>query len=669
MSESKERRKRRRWGDAPPDAPTATNGNTSSSLTPPMSAKDKAAALQTSISARLAALKAKKAQAQFTSIVPAPTRHIIPSTNTHRTTTNNGEPPSKKAKVYDLDLSITAPTFRKVRDDASLGKGQVQGQVPQKKINPYLAHLEQTDYSSGAAATTESTTAETEGENSISKFIPTAVKEEEMLDNRLAGGNIVKKRRKKELKFVEPGTFIHRAERKRAKVENATKSGFVSGRKAGMFIKSTGMAGISNQEDMSYYGHTKTMDDFSTIAKRVPRVDSVNEANDGSSKSTGGVVVIPTPLVMEWWDVEFLPSKLKKEVAALERKAMAKKATERMKLKSKSNDLADDHAAGEDARKNMGIQNDLISRCFAEASIQYSKTYKLIQHPVPVIPPNAPKEAAAPTLHLTKKEMKRQRKLRRAEKQRELQDLQAAGLIPAPEPKLTLSNFMKVLGDQAVMDPSKMEAKVTEQIHARRLKHEKMNAERKLTKEQRSEKREKKLTEDTGEAVSVALFLVKDMSHRYHRTKVDLNAQQNKITGGVLECENPKMSLVICEGGPKAVKRYTRLMTVRMKWKGEGVLDIGESDSDNDGDDLDAENVEGEKAKPQKFSPNNSCELVWTGMAPKRMFRTFVFQACESSEDARRVLEAKGVAHFWDQVVVHASGSGDTFNFKLGGSR
>jgi U4/U6 small nuclear ribonucleoprotein PRP3 len=106
--------------------------------------------------------------------------------------------------------------------------------------------------------------------------------------------------------------------------------------------------------------------------------------------------------------------------------------------------------------------------------------------------------------------------------------------------------------------------------------------------------------EDTSASVSVALFLVKDMSHRYHRTKVDLNAQQNKITGGVLECEVPKLSLVICEGGPKAIKRYIRLMTVRMKWKGEGVLDVEESDDEEmEGNDGDGEE---EKQKPQKVS-------------------------------------------------------------------
>ncbi len=713
MSDAKERRKRRRWGDAPATTPTSA----STSLSAPTKtiagsgdAKAKAAALQQSISARLAALKAKKAQAQAqalgqangaaTSIAVQPPP-VIPIAATSKRAVSSermGEPPNKKAKMYDLDMSITAPTFRKPRD-----------QPPKKKINPYLAHMEP------AAAATDATTLQNgdkalgakslqRQQSSKSASVSVEAETEILLDNRLAGGH--KKRRTKEIKFVEPGTYIHRAERKRAKVENATKSGFVSGRKQGQFIKSAGIADITKEasasSDGNYYGRNPSteasvLQDVSTLAKSVPRADVVAESIDGSSKSTGGVVVIPQPLVMEWWDIELLPSKLKKEVVAMEGKAVTQKASQRMKLLQKGDDQnGEGQAMKETAEENKHLQErqELMQRCFKEASIQNSKTWKLVQHPVPVIPPNAPKEAKAPTLHLTKKEMKRQRKLRRAEKQRELQDMQAAGLIPAPEPKLTLSNFMRVLGDQAVLDPSKMEAKVMEQIQARRLKHERMNAERKLTKEQKAEKRDRKLTEDTSAAVSVALFLVKDMSHRYHRTKVDLNAQQNKITGGVLECEVPKLSLVICEGGPKAIKRYIRLMTVRMKWKGEGVLDIEESDDEEmEGN---GEDWTEEKRKPQKvslhdftysicffskiedrrsssytlfylqFNPDNSCELVWTGMEPKRMFRSFLFQSCETSEDARKVLEAKGVAHFWDQVLVHSSGAGETFNFKLG---
>jgi Protein of unknown function (DUF1115)./pre-mRNA processing factor 3 (PRP3). len=701
--ESNERsRKRRRWGDAsvaPPPPPselekgtnttTANNGhvaaheksNVSTSTfdkaapATSLDVKVKAAALQQSISARLAALKAKKAQA----VVQPPTGTSINNSSSNVVSQHipTGEifineeeasrpPPLKKAKIYELDLSVSGPTFRKgvkVED--------------KKKINPYLSHLEgQTE----TAVPSEPCNGQSKKNTEAGEYL---------LDSRLAGGQTAKKRRKKELHFVEPGTFIQRAERRRAKVDNATKSGFVSGRKLGLFVKPMGMAAdipdsvaASSSSFVSkddYYGQTVSNsyimgeEDFNTLAQRVPRVDTVNESSDGSSKGTGGVVVIPTPLVMEWWDLDLLPAKLKKEVISFEGRAIALKASQRMKLSDKATGGAKD-GDEQDTQEEDKIQN-LIQRCSTEASIQNSKTFRLVQHPVPVKPPNAPKEPVASTLHLTKKEMRRQRKLRRAEKQRELQDMQAAGLIPAPEPKLTLSNFMKVLGDQAIMDPSKMEAKVMEQIQARKLKHEKMNAERKLTKEQRAEKRDRKLSEDTSYAVSVALFLVNDMSHRYHRTKVDLNAQQNKITGGVIECDCPSLSLVICEGGPKAIKRFTRLMTVRMNWKGEGILNVDDVDDDG-GDGImgtsatmeneQEQGIAGSTTKSQKFNADNSCELVWTGMAPKRMFRSFVFQKCETSGDARRILEAKGVAHFWDQVLVHASGSGETFNLKLG---
>ena len=48
-----------------------------------------------------------------------------------------------------------------------------------------------------------------------------------------------------------------------------------------------------------------------------------------------------------------------------------------------------------------------------------------------------------------------------------------------------MSNLMRVLGNEAVLDPTKVEATVREQMAKRLANHEKMNAERKLTPEQR----------------------------------------------------------------------------------------------------------------------------------------------------------------------------------------
>jgi U4/U6 small nuclear ribonucleoprotein PRP3 len=639
MSEPADQRKRKRWGDA---APSNGNGTLNAD-----DAKSKAAALQQSISARLAALKAKKAQ-QTNSANQTLSSAIDKSIDSTATV----EPVAKKAKVYDLDLSVVAPTYK-------------QKDVPAKKINPYLAHTyEDTLHDKGSLS------------EKMNDGVGEAEDEVVLLDSRLAGGHVVKPRERRELKFVEPGSYIHKAERRRAKVENATKSGFVSGRKAGTFVKSVGIADAVPEEQGEsgdyYGGSASNVDDIllqdqnvEYLVNHVPRADAIQEGLDGSTKSTGGVQAIPAPLVLEWWDVEMLPVKLRKDVVAVEGKAVTMRANQRMKIrkiKSTSNEMNPEYMKEDtksDQENTMLQIKNLEKQCIEAANISCCKTYKLVQHPIAIKPPNAPKEAPVPTLYLTKKEMKRQRKLRRLEKQRDLQDMQAAGLIPAPEPRLTLSNFMRVLGEQAVLDPSKMEAKVMEQMQARKLKHEQMNAERKLTKEQRAAKIEKKLTEDTSQAVNVALFLVKDMSHRYHRTKIDLNAQQHKISGAVLECARPQLSLIICEGGPKAIKRFTRLMLVRMKWKGENFVNMEDSDEEL----VDEEGNAREKS--QKFNPDNSCELIWTGLSPKRCFNSFVFQACESADVARRVLEAKGVAHFWDQAITHFSGSGDMFNFKL----
>jgi U4/U6 small nuclear ribonucleoprotein PRP3 len=544
--------------------------------------KAKALALKESVATRLAALKAKKASGSSSTSVEQPVSQPPQQ-----------PPAAKKAKTFDLDLNVTGPTY--------------QPQVPllhstkaaAKPSNPYLAHQEDPE-------------------------------EEVVQDVRLVRASKPRVH-KKELHFVEPGTFVQLAEKKRRKAANALQSGFVSGRKTGTFVLSTGM---------DYYA--KSTQDYAEEHVLQPRADCLD---------------VHMPLIMEWWDTELLPSRLKKQVQEQEGKALTSRTKKQLqKPWSGEEEKGDEHEDDDETEKKELEHQELMelrSACFDQATLSYSKTAGLVQHIVPIGVNKEPEKQ--PTLYLTKTELKRQRKLRRAEKQRELQDMQAAGLVPAPEPKLTLSNFIKVLGDQAYLDPSQMEQKVMEQMQARQRAHLERNAANQLSKEQKAEKRARKLHEDTSQAVAVALFYVKDMSHPYHRTKVDLNAQQNNITGGVLECQNPPMACVICEGGPKAIKRYTRLMTVRMKWQG-----LEEEEEENDTAEA------GEDAKPkQSFRSDNRCELVWTGWSPKRLFKNFVFQACETSDMARQVLGNKGVGHYWDQVLARASGGGETFLLKL----
>ena len=69
-----------------------------------------------------------------------------------------------------------------------------------------------------------------------------------------------------------------------------------------------------------------------------------------------------------------------------------------------------------------------------------------------------------------------------------------------------LSNLMRVLGTDAVQDPTKVEKHVRAQMAKRQKAHEQANAARKLTDEQRKEKRIKKLKEDTSDVVHVTMY-------------------------------------------------------------------------------------------------------------------------------------------------------------------
>jgi len=674
----KQRRRKRRWGDAKPPITVSTDmvstgsgpiasSSSIAAFSAPLDSKAKALALKASIKARLAALKVKTASAGVKRPLP-----LSPPV-----TVAEGVSPNKRAKHYELDMSVTGPTFGKVTDVVS---------KPKPKLNPYLAHLSQEkDTVRPMAQQQQQRNIEEQPQHDFRTDTNDIDSENKYVDARLeAAGHEVgvgggKKHRRRELKFVEPGTFVDIAQRKRERAANAESAGFVSGRKTGQYVKSTTMSS-------GYYGTTEILDDVEDRGVVAPRAEIGSATLDGK----GGGNLRAMPMVVEWWDMELLPSKLKKQVAKYEGQALSRATKSQMEQLSSSlfsvkeeekynvkqvDEYTENKLMDGQGRPPTDEAEELRAKCAEQASFSCSKTAGLIQHIVPIIPPGEGNtKPVEPVLHLTKKERKKARKRRREQKQRELQDLQAVGLIEPPEPRLTLQNFIRVMGDQAYVDPSQMERTVQEQVQKRQLAHLERNATKKLTKDQRWEKRHNKIlkdaspSENTTGAIHVALFYVKNASHPYHRTKIDLNAQQLNVTGGVVECDVPNVSCVICEGGPKAIQKYTRLMLVRMKWKG---TDEGEDDDDEEEeeeDDLSAvcgEEGAAPKRKKKKFDKDNKCELVWTGMATKRHFKAFIFQHCETSDQAQKVLKSKGVGYYWDQVLAHASGRGDSLHLKL----
>ena len=83
----------------------------------------------------------------------------------------------------------------------------------------------------------------------------------------------------------------------------------------------------------------------------------------------------------------------------------------------------------------------------------------LIEHPIQMKPMESTMPVHVPVF-LTKKEMKKLRRQNRREAWKEKQDKIRLGLVAPDEAKVKMSNLMRVLGNEAIQDPTKVEAHV-----------------------------------------------------------------------------------------------------------------------------------------------------------------------------------------------------------------
>ncbi|XP_068625885.1 U4/U6 small nuclear ribonucleoprotein Prp3 [Battus philenor] len=247
----------------------------------------------------------------------------------------------------------------------------------------------------------------------------------------------------------------------------------------------------------------------------------------------------------------------------------------------------------------------------------------LVEHPQQLRPPTEPLKPTYMPVFLTKKERKKLRRQSRREAWKEEQEKVRLGLEAPPEPKLRISNLMRALGTEAVQDPTAIEAKVREQIAKRQKTHLEANKARALTKEQKREKIDRKIREDTTMGVHVAVYRVQDLFEcASAKFKVEVNAKQLHMTGCVLLHRG--CCLVVVEGGPKQHDKYKRLMLHRIKWEEDMVKDT--------------EGVE----------VPNSCHLVWEGVTKQRAFGEIKFKVMPTEKQAREHFQKHGVEHYWD---------------------
>ncbi|OJJ35096.1 hypothetical protein ASPWEDRAFT_491237 [Aspergillus wentii DTO 134E9] len=267
-----------------------------------------------------------------------------------------------------------------------------------------------------------------------------------------------------------------------------------------------------------------------------------------------------------------------------------------------------------------------------------------VQHPVLLDPPQDKHMPAQKPMYLTHKE---QAKIRRQRRMADLKEQQAKirlGLEPAPPPKVKKSNLMRVLGEQAVKDPTAVEARVGREIADRRTQHEAANQERKLTKEERREKLASQQEKDAEKGIFVSVYRIDSLANGRNRFKISKNAEQNALSGVCVM--NPRFNLVVVEGGAHSINAYKKLMMNRIDWtENAGPGAVREGNREASAAWLAAED---EKTGDLKDLSTNTCTLLWEGQAKGRSFRKWLgARVCESDTQAKDVLARAKMENFW----------------------
>eukprot|EP00397_Hematodinium_sp_SG-2012_P020848 GEMP01021505.1.p1 GENE.GEMP01021505.1~~GEMP01021505.1.p1 ORF type:complete len:575 (+),score=142.30 GEMP01021505.1:128-1852(+) len=262
--------------------------------------------------------------------------------------------------------------------------------------------------------------------------------------------------------------------------------------------------------------------------------------------------------------------------------------------------------------------------------LKQDKITHLIEHPVQIKP--RIEKTVTHTMHLTPQERKKLRRLRRQERTQQIRDKIKMGIIQPPPPKVKMSNLMRVLGDEAIADPSLVERKVKMQIEQRKKEHEARNESRKLPQQHLAAKKIQKWIEKDKDAVHVSLYRIKELTGKRCLFKIEMNAQQFQLTGICIICPGIG-NLVVVEGGARAIKRYKKLMMKRIKWR-EDRKDDEASDSEED----------------EEQEDNQDCVCIWDGVVQNRGFKNWKSLTCKTDNEARKTLQDRGCEHYWDML-------------------
>lgn len=265
-----------------------------------------------------------------------------------------------------------------------------------------------------------------------------------------------------------------------------------------------------------------------------------------------------------------------------------------------------------------------------------------VQHPALVKAPQDKRLIEVKPMHLTPKEQAKVRRMRRAEDLKEHQAKIRLGLEPPPPPKVKRGNIMRVMGEQAIADPTAVEMLVESQIAERHDSHLKMNEDRKLTKEERLAKLEANQQKDAQKGLYMCVFKIDTLAFGRHRFQIDQNAKQLALTG--ITIFNPKMCLVIVEGGIHSINKYKKLMLHRIKWdENARPTEIQVEKQASDPQWMRSVDADGNL----KDLSYNRCVLVFEGELKQHGFRKWGSKMCETDGEARQLLSRSKIDSMW----------------------
>ena len=112
-------------------------------------------------------------------------------------------------------------------------------------------------------------------------------------------------------------------------------------------------------------------------------------------------------------------------------------------------------------------------------------------------------------------------------------------------------------------------------------------------------------------------------------------------------------NMIVVEGGPRAIKKYKRLMLRRVNWneKSKKRIANNEEGSSTNPEQESVDTNQQEEIDGVKESRDRQCFLVWEGLVKKKTFDKWRVVDIRSENEAKRLLAERGCEHYWSMIA------------------